>query len=205
MYVSSLFISFKTILDEFKLKINQVPLFEQKIFFNQLDDKFRMANPIDTSKEEQLKHRLYDLVNNYLPNDSRIDAKKSSNDLKNKLETSLGRHANNNKQVTRRVKYDENALSNSVFEMEDIDESAENDKFSPDFNSDEGDEGVNSQDELQGQEFQRSILKKRNSNIGDGVDTRGAAADSRESNAYLSFNNRACFLFLREYPTVNPC
>lgn len=98
-----------------------------------------------------------------------------------------------------RKKYDESALSSSVFEMEEIDEFQEDDKF---LSEQDSQDELNSQDELENkQQFQRSILKKRNSNIGE---TEHGVGDMQKTTAKLNFSkpnlaiNRKEFIYILE-------
>lgn len=176
---------FSNSFDEFKLKINQVPIFEQRIFLNQIEEKYRNMSPPSENNisQEKLARKLEDLVNYLLAKEQQLttyfslDAAKSrqqhiQSQSSMPMTTTDELHGGvNNKSVVQNIvkvkkgpvvnKYDDDlGLSSSVFDMEDIDEMGETcGKF-------EG-SGEESDEEEQGSQFERSILKKRNSNIGE--------------------------------------
>jgi len=127
----------------------------------------------------------------------------STEDLVNKLEGSDGQQTYVTIQMTGKTKIVDNHMSSSVFEMEDIDETGETEKFSPDFNSDENDEDLNSQDEFEGQQLQKSILKKRNSNIGDTTEADGSTVDMHKNSINVNFAGNCKYLIYFTYSSID--
>lgn len=166
---------------DLSLKINQVPIFEQRRFLNQINEKYTLSHTT-SAKEEVLKQKFETLVNCLLNNES-------ANNKNNTSSVNTGRQSQNsttassgiqlanriqladNMQRKARRKNDENLLSSSVFGMDEIDESEDEGKFLSDRDSQDEDEDANQPD-------QKSVLKKRNSNIRDS-DTGSAMAATR--------------------------
>ena len=154
-------------IDELNLKINEVPIFEQRRFLNQISEKYTLSHTT-SAKENVLRQKFETLVNCLLNNvsNSNISKKKSS---QNPSEDDKNQTHNTQSDAIRlahrvidprkdRKKNDEKLLSSSVFGMEEIDESEDEEKFLSD---------KDSQDEQEEEQGQKSILKKRNSNIHD--------------------------------------
>ena len=147
-------------------EINIVTLIEQRRFLNQLEDAFRNHKPTTLGKEEALKLKFETLVNLVVYGDNQ---NKSQSNPMPPIQT-YNRKVNSPSQSTKefkvnRRKYDEAALSSSVFEMEEIDELDDEDpsKYEQDTLSDSNE----NQEEVEPPKLNDSILKKRNSNIGD--------------------------------------
>lgn len=168
----------------FTLKINEAPIFEQRIFLNQIDEKYRKKTQSNTPKEEGLRYKFENLVNRFMS----ADPHRTSQSTASVTNSVTGLHLANKIRykatgAEQRKKYDESALSSSVFEMEEIDEFQEDDKF---LSEQDSQDELNSQDELENkQQFQRSILKKRNSNIGE---TEHGVGDMQKTTAKLNFS-----------------
>jgi len=151
-------------------EINIVSLIEQRRFLNQLEDAFRNHKSTALGREEALKLKFETLVNLVVYGDNQN--KSQSNPIapiqtyNRKVNSPSHCPTNNSKEIkVNRRKYDEAALSSSVFEMEEIDELDDEDssKYEQDTLSDSNE----NQDEAELPKFNDSILKKRNSNIGD--------------------------------------
>lgn len=154
---------------DLSLKINEVPIFEQRRFLNQINEKYTLSHTT-SAKEEVLKQKFETLVNCLLINESTNNKNNTSSvstGRKNQSSTATSgiQLANriqlaNSEQRKARRKNDENLLSSSVFGMDEIDESEDEGKFLSDRDSQDEDEDGN-------QPGQKSVLKKRNSNIRD--------------------------------------
>jgi len=195
---------------DMNFKINEVPIFEQRRFLNQIDEKYR-SSQMNSDKEASLKQNFETLVN-YLLNEKSNDSNDKIN-INNKksqsiiTSTSITGDDNQNANVPElvnkipltikkktRKKYDENALGSSVFEMEEIDEFSDDEKFLNE--QDSQDEEL--QNKLENQQFQKSILKKRNSNIGEEsshLNTRAKNMNfSKQNHTGLVSNQYSCSL-----------
>lgn len=181
--------------DDLILKLNEVPIFEQRRFLNQINEKYQLSQN-KSAREEAFKKIVDNLVNVLLNKESE-NSNKAQSDSNNKnsqifSQTNMSnQNSNTGAQLTNKIqyqsnepkkyrkKYDENALSSSVFEMEEIDELDDDrdEKFLNDQDSQDDDEPEN-------QKFQKSILKKRNSNIGEFE----AATDTLKTGAKMNFN-----------------
>lgn len=171
--------------DDLKMKINEVPIFEQRRFLNQINEKYTLSHTT-SSKEEVFKQKFETLVNCLLNNESTSTANVNSSSRQNQAKTQDIQPANraqlsNSEKRKGHRKNDENLLSSSVFGMEEIDESEDDSKFLSDRDSQDEDEDANQPDYSQ-----KSILKKRNSNIRDS-DTGSAIVATRN---IISKNNK---------------
>lgn len=178
---------------DLKLKINEVPIFEQRRFLNQINEKYTLSHTTST-KEEVLKQKFENLVNCLLNNESTNTSSANSNNAgQNQSSTASSgiQLANriqppNSEQRKARRKNDENLLSSSVFGMEEIDESEDEGKFLSDRDSQDEDEDAN-----QSEHGQKSVLKKRNSNIRDSDTGSAIAATKNIISRQQSFPHKA--------------
>lgn len=147
------------------ININQVPIFEQRRFLNQIQEKFQIPSHVNQAKEEALKNKLETLVKFLTNTDDNYNKNNKTNEQSSNsapVQLLAEKIVLKDQFKKKPKKYDESALSSSVFEMEEIDDFDNEDKFL-DNDQDSQDES----DDPDKQEVEKSILKKRNSNISD--------------------------------------
>ena len=148
-------------------KINEVPIFEQRRFLSNIDEKYRLVSK-HTEQQEILRKKFENLVNSLLNDDLNSNKNNISGSLATDTISAVTQitnpiHSQSKSNKKNRKKGDENVLSSSVFEIE-IDESDNsNDEDSDHESQGSGEESLDKIEQPQ----QKLIERKLNSNVAE--------------------------------------
>jgi len=148
-------------------KINEVPIFEQRRFLSNIDEKYRLVSK-HTEQQEILRKKFENLVNSLLNDDLNSNKNNISGSLATDTISAVTQmtnpiHSQSKSNKKNRKKGDESVLSSSVFEIE-IDESDNsNDEDSDHESQGSGEESLDKIEQPQ----QKLIERKLNSNVAE--------------------------------------